>query len=454
MKIKSINPYTEEVNWTYDALSFANCEDQIGKSRNAFSGWSSLLVEERIKYIARASDVLRQNKRNYAEIITRETGKPIRLSLEEIEQCAWLCDYYAENANELLKDEFVETETEKICITFEPLGVILGIMPWNSPFLQVFRFAVPTMIAGNICLIKHASNVPRSALESERVFIESGLPQNVFKTLLIDAEIAMEIIDENLVDGVSVIGSARVGSEVGEIAARMIKPLVLELRGFDPFIVLEDADINRAAEVAVKSCFLNTGQSCIAARRFIVIEDVVVDFIEAFEMHMKELKIGNPMEEDTDIGPVAKKEFLDSLEKILKDAKKKGSEPHIVRGEYKKGYFFRPTLVPAASNDMKVLNMELFGPVAPVIMAKDEDEIVKIANSSELVFGAEVWSADTERAERLAKRIRASFVTINDRIRSDPRLFFGAVKKFSIGREFSYYGLKEFVNMKTIIVSK
>lgn len=454
MKIKSINPYTEKVNWIYDALSFGNCEDQIEKSRIAFSGWNSLSVEKRIMYIARASEVLRQNKRIYAEIITKETGKPIRLSLKEIEQCAWLCDYYAENAAKFLKDEFVETETETIHVTFEPLGIILGIMPWNSPFLQVFRFAVPTMIAGNVCLLKHASNVPGSALETEKVFTEAGLPQDVFKTLLINAETAMEIIDEDLVDGVSVTGSARVGSEIGEIAGRMIKPFVLELRGSDPFIVLEDGDVNRAAEVAVKSCFLSTGQSCITARRFIVIEDVIVDFIEAFELHMQELKVGNPMDEKTDIGPVAKKEFLDILEKILKDAKKKGAEPHVLRGEHKKGYFFRPTIVPAASTDMKVLNMEVFGPIAPVIMAKDENEAVEIANSTALVFGAEVWSADKKRAERLAKRLRVSFVTINERIRSDPRLFFGTVKKSCIGREFSYYGLKEFVNMKTIVVNK
>lgn len=454
MKIKSVNPYTEEVNWVYDALSFGNCEDQAEKSRIAFSDWSSLSVDKRITYISRASEVLRQNRRIYAETITKETGKPVRLSLEEVEQCAWLCDYYAENAAGFLKDEFVETEDETIHVTFEPVGVILGFMPWNSPFLQVFRFAVPTLIAGNVCLLKHASNVPGSALETEKIFTEAGLPQNVFKTLLIDAETAVEIIDENLVDGVSVTGSARVGSEIGEIAGRMIKPFVLELRGSDPFIVLEDADVDRAAEVAVKSCFLSTGQSCISARRFIVIEDIVVDFIEAFELHMQDLKIGNPMDEETDIGPVAKKEFRDSLEKILKDAKKKGAEPHVLKGEYKKGYFFKPTLVPAASTNMKVLNMEVFGPVAPVIMAKDENEAVKIANSTELIFGAEVWSADKKRAERLAKRIRASFITINERIRSDPRLFFGTAKKSCVGRELSHYGLKEFVNMKTIIVNK
>jgi succinate-semialdehyde dehydrogenase/glutarate-semialdehyde dehydrogenase len=454
MKIKSVNPYTEEVNWTYDTLSLGNCEDQIEKSRAAFLEWSSLSVKERTACIARVAEVFRQNKRTYAEIITKETGKPIRLSLEEIEKCAWLCDYYAQNSAEFLKDELVETKTEKIYITFEPLGVILGIVSWNFPFLKALRFAVPTLITGNVCLLKHASIVPKSALEIEKVFTESGLPENVFKTLLIDFETAMKIIDEDLVDGISYTGSIRDGSEIGELAGKMEKPFVLEIGGADPFIVLEDADIDRAAEVAVRSCFLNTGQSCIAARRFIVIDDVVVDFIESFELHMQELKIGDPMNEETDIGPVAKKEFLDSLEKVLKDAKKKGAEPHVYGEEYKKGFFFRPTLIPAASTDMKVLNIEIFGPVAPVIMAKDEDEIVKTANSAGFGLGAEIWSADLERAERLARKIRAGFVIINGRVKSDPRLFLGGARKSCIGRELSYYGLKEFVNIKTIVVSK
>jgi succinate-semialdehyde dehydrogenase/glutarate-semialdehyde dehydrogenase len=454
MKIKSVNPYTEEVNWTYEALSFGNCEDQIENSRAAFSGWGSLSVEERTTYIARAAEILRQNRRVYAGIITKEIGKPISQSLVEIEKCAWLCDYYAENAAEFLKDEVVETEAEKSYVTFEPLGIILGIMPWNFPFWQAFRFAVPALTAGNVCLLKHASNVPGSALEIEKIFIEAGLPEDVFKTLLIDSKAAMEIIDEDLVDGVSFTGSVGAGSQIGELAGRMIKPFVLELGGSDPFIVLEDADIDRAALVAVRSRFLNAGQSCTAAKRFIVIEDVVVDFIEAFELHMQELKIGDPMDEETDIGPVAKKEFVDSLEKILKDAKKKGAEPYVYGKEQDKGFFFRPTLIPAASTDMKVCNVEVFGPIAPVIMAKDEDEAVEIANSTEFGLGAEVWSADLERAERLAKRIRSGFVTINGRVKSDPRLPIGGVKKSGIGRELSYYGLKEFVNVKTVVVNK
>jgi len=454
MKIKSVNPYTEEVNWTYDSFSFEECESRIENSRAAFSGWSSLSVDERTKYFSRTREILQRNTEIYAEIITKEMGKPIRQSRSEIEKCAWICDYYAENAVEFLKDEIVDTGAEKSYVTFEPFGVILGIMPWDFPFWQVFRFAVPAICAGNVCVIKHASNVPRSALEIEKVFLEAGFPENVFSTLLMDSKMAMEIIEEEMVDGVSLTGSIIAGSEIGELTGGLIKPLVLELGGADPFIVLEDADLEKAAQMAVKSRFLNTGQSCTAAKRFIVVEDAVVDFIETFELEIQELKIGDPMDENTDLGPLAKKEFIDSLERILKDAKKKGAEPHVYGEEHKKGFFFRPILIPAASTDMKVCNTEVFGPIAPVITVMDEDEAVKVANSTEFGLGAEIWSRDLERAQRLAKRIKSGFVAINGTVKFDPRLPFGGVKKSGIGRELSHYGIKEFVNIKTVVVNK
>lgn len=452
--MRSVNPYTEEVNWTYDPFSFDECESRIESSRAAFSGWSSFSAEERTKYIFKAGQVLRQNVDVYAEIITKETGKPIRQSREEIENCAWLCDYYAENAVGFLKDELVDTGTEKSYVTFEPLGIIFGVISWSFPFLQVFRFAVPAMCAGNVCVIKHASNVPRSALEIEKVFHKAGFPENVFNTLLIDSKTAMEIIEEEMVDGVSLTGNIVTGSEIGELVGGLVKPLVLELGGSDPFIVLEDADIERAAQVAVRSRFLNTGQSSTAAKRFIIVEDIVVDFIEAFELEIQELKVGDPMDEETDIGPLAKKEFIDSLERILKDAKKKGAEPHVYGEEHSKGFFFRPTLIPAASTDMKACNVEVFGPIAPVITVKDEGEAVIVANSTEFGLGAEIWSQDLERAQNLAKRIKSGFVVINGMVEFNPRLPFGGIKKSGIGRELSHYGLKEFVNLKTVVVNR
>ncbi|MGI5992932.1 MAG: NAD-dependent succinate-semialdehyde dehydrogenase [Methanosarcina sp.] len=452
--MRSVNPYTEEVNWTYDPFSFDECEFRIESSRAAFSGWSSFSAEERTKYIFKAGQVLRQNVDVYAEIITKETGKPIRQSREEIENCAWLCDYYAENAVGFLKDELVDTGTEKSYVTFEPLGIIFGVISWSFPFLQVFRFAVPAMCAGNVCVIKHASNVPRSALEIEKVFHKAGFPENVFNTLLIDSKTAMEIIEEEMVDGVSLTGNIVTGSEIGELVGGLVKPLVLELGGSDPFIVLEDADIERAAQVAVRSRFLNTGQSSTAAKRFIIVEDIVVDFIEAFELEIQELKVGDPMDEETDIGPLAKKEFIDSLERILKDAKKKGAEPHVYGEEHSKGFFFRPTLIPAASTDMKACNVEVFGPIAPVITVKDEGEAVIVANSTEFGLGAEIWSQDLERAQNLAKRIKSGFVVINGMVEFNPRLPFGGIKKSGIRRELSHYGLKEFVNIKTVVINR
>lgn len=454
MKLKSINPYTEEVNWTYNSFSIGECRARIENCRAAFSVWGSLPAEERAKHFKIAAGILRKNTDTYAEIITKEMGKPIRQSKNEVQKCAQLCDYYAENAAENLKDEIVDTGAEKSYVTFEPLGVIFGIMPWNFPFWQVFRFAVPAICAGNVCVLKHASNVPQSALEIEKVFIEAGFPENVFNTLLIDSKIAMQILKEELVDGVSLTGSVGAGSKIGRLAGGAIKPLVLELGGSDPFIVLENANIEKAAQAAVKSRFLNAGQSCIAAKRLIVLENVVADFIEAFERRVKELKIGDPMDEETDIGPLAKKEFLESLERVLKDAKMKGAEIHFYGEGHKKGFFFRPALIPAASTDMEVCRTEIFGPIAPVITVKDDDEAVEIANSTEYGLGAKIWSGDLYRAESLAKRIKSGSVSINGMIKSDPRIPFGGIKKSGVGRELSHYGLKEFVNIKTVVVNR
>ncbi len=481
MKIKSINPYTEEVNWSYDLLSFGECKAQIEKSRTVFLTWSSLSIEERAKFFTKVGEVLRQNTNSYAEIITKEMGKPITQSRAEIQKCTWLCDYYAEkapeflndevvdtgsekctqlcdyyakDAAEFLKDEVVDTGSEKSYVTCESLGVILGIMPWNFPFWQVFRFAVPAMCAGNVCVLKHASNVPRSALEIEKIFLEAGLPEGIFKSFLIDSKTAMEILKAELVNGVSLTGSIGAGSEIGKLSGEAIEPLVLELGGSDPFIVLEDADIEKAAQVAVKSRFLNAGQSCIAAKRFIVVEDVAGDFIKAFERYTKELKIGDPMDEETDIGPLAKKEFIDSLDGILKDAIEKGAKPQTYGEEHEKGFFFNPTIIPEASSDMRVFNIEVFGPVAPIITAKNEDEAVELANSTEFGLGAEIWSENLGRALRLVKKIKSGFVAVNGMVKSDPRLPFGGVKKSGVGRELSHYGIKEFVNIKTVTVNK
>jgi len=451
MKIRSINPYTEEVMKEFDLMTPDEIDGEISKSRRAFLAWRELPVPDRAACVRKLGDQLRLDKRRYAEIMTREMGKPIRESVAEIEKCSWLCDYYAENGNRFLEPEEVRTEAGKSYVLFQPLGIVLAIMPWNFPFWQAFRFGVPAVTAGNVVALKHASNVPMSALAIEEAFRKAGFPESVFKTFLIQPKDALRLIDEDKVDAVSLTGSNNAGEQVGALAGRKIKKLVLELGGSDPFIVLDDADIEKAGRVAVNARMINAGQSCIAAKRFIVMDKVAGEFREIFLRRLKELKIGDPMDETTDIGPVAKQEILDSLNEQLRDAKVKGAEILQMGHSFRKGLFFLPCAVFGPKQDMKVLTEEVFGPMATIITVKDEDEAVNAANDTRYGLGAAIWSRDLKRAERLAGRIEAGFIAINDMVKSDPRLPFGGIKKSGVGRELSHYGLKEFVNIKAVV---
>lgn len=454
MKLTSINPYTEEINAQFETISGQEIADIAEDSKKAFGLWRHIRTEEKAFYIKKIGNELRKNKNHLAGVITSEMGKIITQSLAEIEKCAWVCDYYAENLSGFLKKEEVATEYFKTYVDFEPLGVILGIMPWNFPFWQVFRFAIPAIAAGNTVLLKHASSVPLCALEIENIFKKAGLPDNLFNTLLIDEAAAMGLIDADKVQGVSLTGSNRAGEQIGGLAGKKIIKTVLELGGSDPFIVLPGADLEKAAETGVKSRFINAGQSCIAAKRFIVLEEIAEEFSENFKASLLKLKIGNPLNEETDIGPVAQKRFADGLKLQLEESLALGGEiffgPEI---NDEKGFFVRPAVVFGALPEMRIMKEEVFGPIAPVIIVKSESEAVKVANSSEFGLGASVWSADLDRAENLAKKIEAGFVVINDMVKSDPRLPFGGIKKSGVGRELSHYGLKEFTNIKTIIVN-
>jgi succinate-semialdehyde dehydrogenase/glutarate-semialdehyde dehydrogenase len=452
MKIQSINPYTEEVMKEFELMTPDEVEGEIGRSRRAFSGWRDVSVSKRATYVRKLGDQLRAETRRYAEIMTREMGKPIRESVAEVEKCAWLCDYYAENGEKFLQPEEIRTEAKKSYVLFQPLGIVLAVMPWNFPFWQAFRFGIPAVTAGNVVALKHASNVPMSALAIEEAFQKAGFPDNVFKTFLIRAEDAVTLIDDDKVDAVSLTGSNKAGEQVGAYAGRKIKKLVLELGGSDPFIVLDDADVEKAGRTAVTARMINTGQSCIAAKRFIVVEKAAETFKEVFLARLKELKIGDPMDEKTDVGPVAKREILDSLDEQLRDAKAKGAQIVQAGHSFTKGLFFAPCAVYGPGRDMKILTEEVFGPIAPVITVKDEDEAVRIANDTPYGLGASVWSRDLKRAERVAAKIDAGCIAINDMVKSDPRLPFGGVKKSGVGRELSHYGLKEFVNIKTVVV--
>ncbi len=452
MKIQSINPYTEEVMKEFDLMTADEVNKQVDKSRLAFKAWRDVPIAERATYVKKLGDHLRAEKRKYAELMTREMGKPVKESLAEVEKCAWLCDYYAENAEQFLRPEEIKTEAKKSYALFQPLGVVLAIMPWNFPFWQAFRFGIPAVAAGNVVVLKHASNVPQSALSIEGAFKAAGFPENVFKTVLIEPREALRLIDEDKVDAVSLTGSNKAGEEVGAHAGGHIKKLVLELGGSDPFIVLDDADIEKAGRTAANARMINAGQSCIAAKRFIVMEKVAEEFKKHFTARLRELKLGDPMDETTDVGPVAKRDILASLNEQLKDAKAKGAEIVQFGGAFKKGLFFAPCAVYNPKQNMKVLTEEVFGPIAPVIVVKDEDEAVRAANSSEYGLGGSIWSGNHERAEKLAARLEAGTVAINDMVKSDPRLPFGGVKKSGIGRELSHYGLKEFVNIKSVLV--
>jgi len=452
--IRSINPYTEEVMNEFMTMSPKEVQAIIARSRAVFAGWRATPITERLSHVTRLAEVLRAEKRGYAELMTKEMGKPIKDALAEVEKSATLCDYYAANAERFLLPEMVATEAKKSYVDYEPLGIVLAVEPWNFPFWQVFRAAVPSVSAGNVVVLKHASNVPMTALAIEDSFRKAGFPDGVFKTLLIDPAATVKLIDDDLVDAVALTGSNRAGEEIGAHAGRKIKKLVLELGGSDPFIVLADADVEKAARTAANSRMVNSGQSCIAAKRFIVMESVAEEFTKHFTARLREMKIGDPMDPATDIGPVARKDIRDGLRAQLQDAKRKGAKTVELPQPLSKGYFFAPCVVLNATQNMQVLSDEVFGPIAPIVIVQNEDEAIAAANNTEYGLGAAIWSKDTVRAEMLARRIDTGFVAINDMVRSDPRLPFGGTKKSGVGRELSHYGLMEFVNIKTIVVKE
>ncbi len=452
MKLKSINPFSGEVTAEFDPLPYEECWEAVLRGRDAFGKWRKLDVSDRVRPVAKLASIFRRNKEEYARIIAVEMGKPIRAGITEIEKCARLCDYYHENAEAFLQGEVVETGAVKSYVVFDPLGVILGIMPWKFPFWQVVRWAVPTLAAGNVCLLKHASNVPLTALRMEKIFRQAGFPEYVFQSLLIGSQSAEQLIETDLIEGVSLTGSVAAGLKVGSIAGKYLKKVVLELGGSDPFIVFEDADLQKAARAAVRSRMANAGQSCIAAKRLIVMESIADAFREKFIDALNDLRIGDPMDESTDLGPVAKLEIMEDLQRQLDDAVKKGARVDLGPKPPDQGFFFQPAVLTDLTEDMLVVREEVFGPVAPVIKAGSEEEMIRIANETELGLGAAIWTRDISKAQRLARVIDAGFVAINGIVKSDTRLPFGGVKKSGFGRELSHYGLKEFVNIKTITV--
>ncbi|MEW6508641.1 MAG: NAD-dependent succinate-semialdehyde dehydrogenase [Bacteroidota bacterium] len=453
MPIQTINPATGKIEKTYVEFSKEEIKKSIHDTYESYLKWKGTDIKERSRLMKNAASVLRSKRNEYAFIITTEMGKPIKQSIAEVEKCAWVCEYFAENTERMLAKEIIETDASESYVEFSPLGVILAVMPWNFPFWQVFRFAAPSLMAGNAGLLKHASNVPMCALAIEQIFLNAGFPKNVFKTLLIGSEPVKDVIKEPIIKAATLTGSEPAGRKIAEVCGKELKKTVLELGGSDPFIVLDDADIKETAKMAVVARLINNGQSCIASKRFIVVEKIYDEFSDKFVKAMNDVKIGDPMDESVELGPIAREDLLYELDSLVKDSAAKGARiltgGKILAG---KGFYYAPTILDNLKKGMPAFDDELFGPVASLIKVKDEEEAVRIANDSPFGLGASIWTSNIEKAKQMATEIESGSVFINGIVKSDPRLPFGGIKNSGYGRELSHYGIKEFVNIKSVWV--
>lgn len=451
LEIETINPSTEEVIEKYSIITNQELESKTKNSRKAFEEWKTN-IDKRVDHFHKFAQQLRKEKETLALTATKEMGKVIKESRSEVEKCAWAVEYFADNGSSFIEDEITDTDARKTYIKFNPLGVIASIMPWNFPYWQAIRFAAPSLIAGNTTVLKPASATIQCGIELENAANKIGLPEGVFQSVVGNANIVKDLIESKYVNGVTFTGSVKVGSLIAGQATTQIKKCVLELGGSDPFIVCKDADIEKAAVGAVKGRFINCGQSCIASKRFIVVEDVKDEFLETFITNTQKLKVGNPESDDTDIGPLVNLKALEKIESQVRDAVKEGGELVLggERSDSSTGYFYQPTIIKNVTSDMQIAQDEVFGPVAPIITAKDETEALKIANDSEYGLGASIWTKNLAMAEKLAENIESGVVSVNNVVASDPRVPFGGIKKSGFGRELSRFGMLEFVNIKSI----
>jgi succinate-semialdehyde dehydrogenase / glutarate-semialdehyde dehydrogenase len=451
MNIQSINPATGEVLENFEEMSTSEIDGILEAAETTFREWRKRPFADRTKRMREAARILRDRKEKYARTMSLEMGKPIVQGEAEAEKCAWACDYYAEHAEAFLAEQPRETDASRSYIRFEPLGPVLAIMPWNFPFWQVFRFAAPALMAGNAGILKHASNVPRCALQIEEIFREAGFPENLFRTVLVGSGKVAGIIADPRIRAATLTGSESAGSKVAEQAGREIKKTVLELGGSDPFIVLEDADVQKAAKTAADARLINSGESCIAAKRFIVVEKVSGAFLETFVSEMRSRKMGDPLNRQTQVGPQARDDLRASLHHQVDESVKRGAKlllgGRIPEG---RGAFYPPTVLDGVQRGMPAFDEETFGPVAAVIRAQDEADAIRLANDSPFGLGASLWTHDRQRAERVVGEIEAGCVFVNELVKSDPRLPFGGVKRSGYGRELSEYGIREFVNIKSV----
>jgi len=437
-QISTVNPATGEEITKYDAMDKNQVFDLVKKAKRAYPEWKKD-YEKRRSYIYNLVEYLKKNKTQLAKVATSEMGKPLKESIGEVEKCAWALEFYADHGDSFLSDEVLNTDARKSFLSFEPLGVIGSIMPWNFPYWQALRFAAPCLMAGNVIVMKPS-----------RVTMQSGMPDGIFQTVIGSVESANHLIDSD-VNAVTFTGSTNAGAKVGERSAKNLKKCVLELGGSDPFIVLDDAILDKAAEGAVKGRFINCGQSCVASKRFFVGKNIADEFIELFIKKASQLKVGDPMSIETDLGPISSKDGLDTISGIVDDAKEKGAE--ILLGGSKiegNGFFYKPTILTNVKPEMRIATEETFGPVAPITVVENESEAIKLANESEFGLGASIWTKDLAKADKMSRRIESGIVSVNNVVISDPRIPFGGIKHSGFGRELSRYGMLEFVNLKSV----
>lgn len=451
----AVNPATGAIIHRYPKMSDRAVRDVVERVSDAYGAWRGTSFSHRGDRMRAAAAVLRGRAREFAELMAREMGKPIRDGLGEVEKCALTCDYYAEHAERMLAPEFAETEAKKSYWSYRPLGIVLAVMPWNFPFWQVFRFAAPNLMAGNAALLKHATNVPGCALAIEEVFQEADFETNVFRALMVESPAVARVIENDHVRAVTITGSVAAGKAVAEKAGSLAKKTVLELGGSDPYVVLADADLDLATRTCAQSRLINNGQSCIAAKRFIVVDQVHDAFVERFVEHMASAKVGDPMDEETEVGPMAREDLRDQLHDQVKRTLRAGARCLLGgRVPDEQGAWYPPSVLVDVRPGMAAFDEELFGPVAAVIRAKDEDDAIRLANDSSFGLGAAIFTRDQERGEVIARdRLDAGCCFVNALVKSDPRLPFGGIKDSGYGRELSDLGIREFVNAKTVWVA-
>ena len=453
MSIASVNPATGETLKTFEALNETQIDEKLQLAALTFRSYRHTPIAERESMLLRAAEILETEKNDFARLMTTEMGKPIKGAVGEAEKCALVCRYYAEHARHHLADQLVETNASKSYVCFQPLGPVLAVMPWNFPFWQVFRFAAPALMAGNVGLLKHASNVPQCALAIEDIFRRAGFPEGIFQTLLVGSDAVQRILEDPRVVAATLTGSEPAGRSVASIAGKQIKKTVLELGGSDPFIVMPSANLKEAVTTAVKARTINNGQSCIAAKRFIVATEIYDSFERLFVEEMKALKVGDPLNESTDIGPLATEQILKDVDEQVKTSVAAGAI--VLTGGKRldqRGNFYEPTVLVNVPLDSPASCEEIFGPVAMLFRVNDIDEAIELGNATSFGLGAAAWTNDVEEQNRFAEELEAGSVFLNGMVASDPRLPFGGIKNSGYGRELGEFGIREFVNIKTVWV--